>query len=56
MLRSQFSAIFAILPRSKWRFSKKNLCYHRIFALFSFVLSQKRQYFVDFFSKIFKKS
>jgi hypothetical protein len=54
MLWSQFSAIFANFRRKNWRFSQKAMLWS-IFSKFSFVLSQKRQYFRRFFwRKYFK--
>jgi hypothetical protein len=54
MLWSQFSAIFANFRWKNWRFLK-NQCFDQIFKYFSFVLSQKRQFFSRFFCEnIFK--
>jgi hypothetical protein len=50
MLWSQISAIFANFRRENWRFLK-NQCCDQIFALFSSVLGQKRQ----FFRRIFRR-
>jgi hypothetical protein len=46
---------FRLFSAKNWRFSKKTMLYS-IFALFSFVLSQKRQFFANFLAKIFLKS
>jgi hypothetical protein len=54
MLWSQFSAIFDNFRRKNWRFLK-NQCYDQNFAKFSFILSQKRQFFRwIFWRKYFK--
>jgi hypothetical protein len=50
MLWSQFSAIFANFRRKKWRFLK-NQRYDQNFAYFSFVSSQKLQFFRNFFGE-----
>jgi hypothetical protein len=42
---------FDAFRRKNWRFSKKNQCYDQNFALFSFSLSQNRQ----FFRRIFRQ-
>jgi hypothetical protein len=57
MLWSQFSAIFANFRRKKIGVFLKNQCYDQNLAQFSFVLSQKRQYFfAEFFGENFLKS
>jgi hypothetical protein len=54
MLWSQFSAIFDNFRRKNWRFSQKPMLWS-IFSKFSFVLSQKRQFFCkNFRRKYFK--
>jgi hypothetical protein len=42
--------IFCNFRRKNWRFLK-NQCYDKNFALFSFVLSQKRQFFAEKFGE-----
>jgi hypothetical protein len=50
MLWSQFSAIFDNFRRKNWRFSQKPMLWS-IFSKFSFVLSQKRQFFAKIFGE-----
>jgi hypothetical protein len=50
MLWSQFSAIFDNFRQKIGVFLKKQ-CYGKIFAQFSFALSQKRQFFAEFFGE-----
>jgi hypothetical protein len=55
MLWSQFSAIFDNFQPKKIGVFLKNQCYDQIFAQYSFVWSQKRQFFANCFDEnIFK--
>jgi hypothetical protein len=59
MLWWQLSAIFANFWRKKLAFFSKKQCYDQHFALFSFALSQKRQFLKSqhrsqFFKQIFE--
>jgi hypothetical protein len=51
----QISAIFEKFRRKNWRFLK-NQCYDQLFAYFSFVLSQKRQFFRRSFRRKYLKN
>jgi hypothetical protein len=55
MLWSQFSAIFDDFRQKIGGFFK-NQCYDQNFALFSFILSQKRQYFCWIFRRKYLKN